>query len=299
MNSALPLSRVIDLTDPAVNRIYNMTVDEARARVACGDPAGVRGIDGSFALVARDGKAVRMARSIDRPLRYFIAKRHDGPVPGRRRPDRRDPRLARRRAGWPSSSTRRYTRMVPAHHVTEIALVGCPDPEPDLHAFLHPPRGALPADLDEIGEALHRGARRRDRQVAADAGPADEPIGVCFSGGIDSGAVFLATYHAMLRLGHEPGAAEGVHARRRRRRRGPGAGAARSSRELALELFLEPIEVDAASAIDWRRGDPRDRGLQAARRAVGGDGAWRCCAASASATRSGGTCSTATAATRT
>ena len=30
------------------------------------------------------------------------------------------------------------------------------------------------------------------------------PIGVCFSGGIDSGAVFLVVYHAMLRLGLSP-----------------------------------------------------------------------------------------------
>ena len=38
------------------------------------------------------------------------------------------------------------------------------------------------------------------------------PIGVCFSGGIDSGSVFLVTYHVMLRLGMNPVAAEGVHA---------------------------------------------------------------------------------------
>ena len=33
---------------------------------------------------------------------------------------------------------------------------------------------------------------------------AAEPIGVSFSGGIDSGAVLLLTYHAMLRLGLSP-----------------------------------------------------------------------------------------------
>jgi len=31
--------------------------------------------------------------------------------------------------------------------------------------------------------------------------PENEPIGVCFSGGIDSGAVFLTTYHVMRKLG--------------------------------------------------------------------------------------------------
>ncbi len=35
--------------------------------------------------------------------------------------------------------------------------------------------------------------------------PAEEPIGVCFSGGIDSGSVFLITYHVMRKLGMNPG----------------------------------------------------------------------------------------------
>src|SRR5436305_15309335 len=72
-----PIERLVDLTDPGLNRIYNMSVEEARAVVNDGDPAAVRRIDGSFALVARTGKRVRMARSIDRPLRYFIATRHE------------------------------------------------------------------------------------------------------------------------------------------------------------------------------------------------------------------------------
>ncbi|HEY5906865.1 MAG TPA: asparagine synthetase B family protein, partial [Vicinamibacteria bacterium] len=74
------LDRVVDLLDPSVNQIQNMTVDEARERVRAADPAAVRGIDGSFALLARDGIAVRMARSLDRPLRYFLAKRQEGPA---------------------------------------------------------------------------------------------------------------------------------------------------------------------------------------------------------------------------
>ena len=37
MQHTIPLSRVIDLTDPAGNRIYNMTIEEARALVASGD----------------------------------------------------------------------------------------------------------------------------------------------------------------------------------------------------------------------------------------------------------------------
>ncbi|HEY3124305.1 MAG TPA: asparagine synthetase B family protein, partial [Thermoanaerobaculia bacterium] len=74
------IERVVDLVDPEVNRIHNMSVEDARARVARGSPEAVREIDGSFALVAREGEAVRLARSLDRPLRYFLAKRSEGPA---------------------------------------------------------------------------------------------------------------------------------------------------------------------------------------------------------------------------
>ena len=68
------VARVIDLTDPATQRIQNMSIEEARARVASGRAEFVRAIDGSFALVARVGRRVRLARSLDRPMRYFLAK---------------------------------------------------------------------------------------------------------------------------------------------------------------------------------------------------------------------------------
>src|SRR6266540_565648 len=74
------LHRVIDLTDPSVNRIHNMTIEQARERVARGSPSAIREIDGSFSLVARDGQVVRLARSLDRPLRYFLAKQSEGPA---------------------------------------------------------------------------------------------------------------------------------------------------------------------------------------------------------------------------
>ena len=46
-----------------------------------------------------------------------------------------------------------YTRMVPAHYLLEIALVGCPDPNPTYTRYFTPTRNALPADLDAIGRA--------------------------------------------------------------------------------------------------------------------------------------------------
>src|SRR6188474_3170137 len=74
------VDRLVDLLDASLNAIHNMTADEARRRVLSGDPAAVRTIDGSFAIVAKDGIRVRMARSLDRPMRYFLAKRQEGPA---------------------------------------------------------------------------------------------------------------------------------------------------------------------------------------------------------------------------
>ena len=119
MNSPLPaeyLERVVDLLDPASNRIFNMTTEEARQRLLGGSPEAVRGIDGSFALLAREGKRVRMARSLDRPMRYFLAKRAEGPA--LIVADRIDVIYAWLKSeGFENQFHPSYTRMVPAHHV--------------------------------------------------------------------------------------------------------------------------------------------------------------------------------------
>jgi asparagine synthase (glutamine-hydrolysing) len=47
------VERVVDLTDPAVNHLYNLDLDAARDRVLSADGEAVRGIEGSFAIVAR------------------------------------------------------------------------------------------------------------------------------------------------------------------------------------------------------------------------------------------------------
>src|SRR3954471_13305375 len=96
-----------------------------------------------------------------------------------------------------------YTRMIPAHHVTEIQLVGCPDPNPVYRRFFDPPREVLPPDLDVIGEAYVRALCEEVRLWLA-ALPAAEPLGVLFSGGIDSGALLLALYHELLAAGQSP-----------------------------------------------------------------------------------------------
>src|SRR5262245_61343201 len=144
------IERVVDLLDPSLNRIYNMSVEEAGHCVLSGRPEAVRDIDGSFALLAREGKTIRMARSLDRPMRYFPAKREGGPA--LLVADRIDKIYQQLKLdGLDKQFHPSYTRMVPAHYVTEIQLVGCPDPDPTYTRYFTPLRNALPADLDEIG----------------------------------------------------------------------------------------------------------------------------------------------------
>ena len=73
------VERVVDLTAPEANQIYNLSVEEAKELIFR-QPEAARQIQGSFALVARRGKTVKMARSLDRPMRYFLAKRAEGPA---------------------------------------------------------------------------------------------------------------------------------------------------------------------------------------------------------------------------
>lgn len=237
------VERLVDLIDPSTHRIYNMTVDEARARVLDGSPESVLGIDGSFALVAREGKRVRMARSLDRPMRYFLAKRREGPALVVS--DRIDAIHAFLKSeGLDRQFHPSYTRMVPAHHVIELHLVGCPDPDPTYTRFFTPQRNALPGDLDAVG-ARYIGALADETAKWLRGIPEREPIGVCFSGGVDSGAVFLAVYHTMLKLGMSPAR---LKAFTLDLGDGPDVRQAREFLDrLGLGLFLETIESDAST----------------------------------------------------
>ena len=196
------VERVVDLLDPSLNRIHNLGVEEARAAVGSGSAAAIAGIDGSFALLAKDGRTVRMARTLDRPMRYFLAKRQAGPA--LIVADRMDAILRQLQVeGLADQFHPSYTRMVPAHHLVEIQLVGCPDPDPVYTRFFTPERNSLPADLDEIGRR-YIGALAGEIEKWLRSLPDQEPVGVAFSGGIDSGSVFLVTYHVMRRLGLNP-----------------------------------------------------------------------------------------------
>ena len=133
-----------------------------------------------------------------------------------------------------------YTRMVPAHHVVEIQLVGCPDPEPTYTRFFTPQRNRASTDLDELSRA-YIGALADEVAQWLQAVPERERIGVSFSGGIDSGAVFLTTYHVLRRPGMNPSR---LKAFTLSIDGGPDLAQAHQFLDaLGLGLFLKPIDV--------------------------------------------------------
>src|SRR5437868_3052142 len=243
MNRQLPISRVINLIPAACQRLWSMDEAEARRRLLASDVGDVLDIDGSFALVAQDGERVILARSLDRPMRYFLAKAADGPVLiVAERIDEIARELAGR--GWSEQFHPSYTRMVPAHQVTTLRLVGCPDPNPVHRRFFDPPRGTLPNDLDLIGrhyvEALY--GELRSWLATQKAGA---PIGVPFSGGIDSGAILLCLYKLLLNEGQSPARLKAFTLSVD----GQGEDARQAQEFLSrtnLEMFGETIEVSSA-----------------------------------------------------
>lgn len=240
----------MDLTNPEKNVIYNMTNEEAVKILKSGDAEAVRGIDGQFCLVSIEGKTVRMARSIGRPIRYFIAKRPDGP----------NLIIAERidvifdylkKQGLDNQFHPSYTRMAPAHYITKIELLGCPDPNPVYTRFFKPERNKYsPGDAEAIGERYIRvlyGEIKKWLHFRAKNGP----IGITFSAGVDSGSVFLLTYHALKELGESPSRLKAFTLSID----GDGTDliqARKFMEEVNLGLFLEPVELDFSS-LDWKK----------------------------------------------
>jgi len=196
------VERLVDLIDPAANVLLNVTNEEAAEAVAAGDTQRVGAIDGQFAIIQKRGNIVRMARSIGRPMRYFLAKRSEGPclIVAERM---EEIQLALAEEGLADQFHPSYTRMVPAHYIVEITLIGCPDPNPVNKRFFTPQRNEHTTDLDEIGQ-MYIGKVAQELNDWLDQVPADEPLGVLFSGGIDSGAVLLLLNHLLLQRGESP-----------------------------------------------------------------------------------------------
>jgi asparagine synthase (glutamine-hydrolysing) len=243
------MSRVIDLTCAEKNVIYNMTHEEAVNAVRSGDVEAVRRIDGQFSIVAVEGKTIRMARSIGRPLRYFIAKRAAGPnLVVAERIDTIYDYL--KSEGLDNQFHPSYTRMVPAHYITKIELLGCPDPNPVYTRFFAPVRNNFDQnDIASIGEKYISAVYNEIKkwlQYRAKEGP----VGVTFSAGIDSGSVFLLTYHALKELGESPSRLKAFTLSVD----GDGADLVQARKfleKLNLEMFLEPVEADYSS-LDWK-----------------------------------------------
>lgn len=243
------VEKVINLTDPGKNVIYNMTHEEAVDVLKSGNAEAVRKIDGQFSLISVDGKTIRMARSIGRPLRYFIAKRPDGPnLIVAERIDAIFEYL--KREGLENQFHPSYTRMVPAHYITTIHLLGCPDPNPVYERFFKPERNRIVSDnIELIGkqyiEAVYSEIIKWLR-LRADKGP----VGVAFSAGIDSGSVFLLTYHALRELGESPSRLKAFTLSID----GDGADLVQARKfleSLGMELFLEPVEMEYSS-LNWK-----------------------------------------------
>lgn len=248
MHVTAPVERLVDLLDPSTNVILNMSSDEALARVGSGDPRQVREIDGQFGFVHKQGVVIRMARSIGRPMRYFLAKRSEGPcLVVAERIDEIYNFL--RSEGLDGQFHPSYTRMVPAHHIVELSLVGCPDPNPTNTRFFTPQPNRLSTDLEEIGRAyIGTVANEIDRWL--DSIEPHEPIGVLFSGGIDSGALFVVLYDLLVKRGETP-------TRLKAFTLSVGGGGRDTEQamqflsDVDLSFFLEAIEVDG-SDLDYR-----------------------------------------------
>ena len=243
------LERVVDLTDPGRNIIYNMSHEQAVNAVRTGDAEEVRKIDGQFAIVSVDGKTVRMARSVGRPLRYFIAKQQDGPsLLISERIDEIYDRL--KEEGLDDQFHPSYTRMVPAHYITTIELLGCPDPNPVYSRFFHPVRNNMESrDPVEIGK-LYIGALYEEIRKWLRFHAKEGPVGVTFSAGLDSGSVFLLVYHALRELGESPSRLKAFTLSIE----GGGEDLVQSRKfmkDLGLNVFLESVNV-GYTELDWK-----------------------------------------------
>jgi asparagine synthase (glutamine-hydrolysing) len=196
------VDRLIDLVGPRTTGLSGGSAADVLTAVGCCDTAALRATDGHFAVTARDGKTVRLARTIGIPLRYFVAKMYHGPfLVVAERMDQIFAWCREEHIAWQFDPG--YTRMVPAHYLVELDQVGCPDPSPRYHRFFDPPAGRGPADFREAGAAYIAAAYESVRCWLKTV-PADEPVAVAFSGGIDSTSVLLMAVHANAATGGRP-----------------------------------------------------------------------------------------------
>ena len=235
------VDRLVDLAGVRAAGLSGATMAEIGSAVSRCDTARLARTDGHFAGTGRDGRTVRLARTIGIPLRYFVAKMYHGPfLVVAERMDEIFAWCDAQRIAWQFDPA--YTRMVPAHYVVELDQVGCPDPSPRYHRFFEPPAAQGPADVEAAGAAYIQAASGAVMRWLESV-PDGEMIGVAFSGGVDSTAMLLLAHAAARALGR------GHEVRAFTLDFGGGADAAqaeRSVRALGVEADWERITVPAA-----------------------------------------------------
>jgi len=244
------VDRLIDLAGVRVAGLTGGSAIDIDAAVQRSDAGRLAATDGHFVATARDGKTVRLARTLGIPLRYFVAKMYHGPfLVVATRMDEIFLWCREQRIAWQFDPA--YTRMVPAHYLVELDQVGCPDPAPRYHRFFEPAIAQGSADIGEAGTRYIRAAYDAVERWMAHV-PADQMIGVAFSGGVDSMATLLMARHAARALGGDPSRVRAFTLDL-----GGGADAAqaeRAVRDLGIEggwerVFVSPDEYDLEGAI--------------------------------------------------
>src|SRR5262245_23491128 len=235
------VERLVSLVDTQTTALAGGAIDVLNDAVRRGDITGLEKTDGHFAAVRRDGRTVRLARTIGIPLRYLVAKLYHGPylVVGERMDQLYD-WCQEQRIGWQFDPA--YTRMIPAHYLVEIDQIGCPDPAPRYHRFFNPVIGKGSDDLEGAGRDYIQTTYQALKTWLSMI-PADAPIALAFSGGVDSTSVLLLARKALEELDTNPD-------RLRAFTLDLGAGrdaeqAAEVVRKLGLENHWEVIRVPA------------------------------------------------------
>ncbi len=192
---------IVDLCDPSDDLHLDGSREDVVDAVRRGDAHRLGRLGGQWAAVAKDGITVRLARTLGRPLRYFVAKHATGPFLVVA--DRIDAIAA-----WCVAQSLEeqfhpsYTRMIPAHYLVELDQVGCPDPNPRYTRFFTPTLTAGPHDRATLGRAYVAALADEVERMLAVL-PASAPLGVAFSGGADSTATAAVLLRALRSRGEE------------------------------------------------------------------------------------------------
>lgn len=175
--------------DPAGDILLACTAQDVANAVQCDDLKAFANLSGQFAICRWNDQKLRMLRTIGRPMRYFMAEKS-----GKTMffvAERIDQIAAAvKRAGMIDRFRPELTRMVPAHHRIELSLDQGPEQTPQSERFFSPSVATLPVDIEAIGQQY---VQRLADVVDAflDTIPSDQPLGVMFSGGIDSGSIMV------------------------------------------------------------------------------------------------------------